>query len=298
MWFRNDPLFFFNQITVGWRITYGITGWVVFVVLAVCAWRRRGTAVAGAAPDQDRGWAGGLGAFAHFGTIVLGIVISLVVAPSVSSINLAAAAPMLWTMMAWLYDTGGPRSQTLGGRAFAALLVLAAALHLPILAGRGVVRTEDWRGTARYIAALPACAGEPIPVLLPQRFSPDTPFFRTLAEQYFYGRYFPEPSRLEVYSIDELTGRKPNPALAALLAARAGGAAPCPVLVWAVHDLEPDEAGVLRMDLQRRPELVRTQVQLKGFDLHDIEEVGYSLVPRAFVYLTVRPGATSAPGAR
>ena len=89
-------------------------------------------------------------------------------------------------------------------------------------------------------------------MLLPQKCVPDTPFFRTLAHRSLYGRYFPETARLQVVSVDALTGKTPDARLAALLAAREAGADPCPVLAWAVHDMEPPDAEALRAAIARR----------------------------------------------
>ena len=290
MWFSNDPLFIFNQITVSWRNTFGFTGIAALVVLAASAWRRRREAASpSGAGEGEGGWIAGLGLFAHLGMVGLGLLISLLLAPSMSSQNLAVAGPMLWSLSAWLYDRGGPRDARPASRLLAAALVAATAAHLPILAGRLLVRTEDWRGSARYVASLPACAGKPIPVVPPRRFGPDTPFFRTLAVRSFYGRYFPEPGRLQPHPAAELTGAARPAALSALMAARASGADPCPVLAWAVHDLEPDQDAALREALQRAPGVAPAKVTMRAFDHYPHEEVGYSSQPGAFVYLAGRP---------
>ena len=289
MWFRNDPLFFFNQITVAYRVVYGISGVLAFIVLAVTARRRRR---AGAIPqsgpvDPDRTWIVGLSVFGHLGMVVLGVAISLALAPSMSSINLATASPLLWTLMAWLYDLGGPRLAGGKGVALPAFLVLAAATHLPILPGRFWVRTEDWRGTARMVAAIPECAGKPIPVVLPHRFGPDTRFFRTLAERSFYGRYYPDPSRLRAYPAEAFVGPRRDPGLAALLAARASGADQCPVLAWAVHDLPPEDAAALRDRLARAPGVGPARVAMTSVLHESYEDSFYSRWPGAFIYRAI-----------
>ncbi len=40
MWFRNDAVFFFNQITTAWRIAFGISGIVAAGLLGIAAWGR------------------------------------------------------------------------------------------------------------------------------------------------------------------------------------------------------------------------------------------------------------------
>jgi hypothetical protein len=286
MWFRSDPVFFFNQITVAWRIVFGISGAVALALLAVVAWRRRGEPRRPGPEGGDRLWLAGLAAFVHFGMFALGAAVSILLAPSMSSMNLATAAPMLWILAAWLYEIGSPRGGRGWSRAFAAVLVLAALAHLTVLSGRFIPRNEDWRGSARYIEGLPACGGKPIPVVLPKNFGPDTPFFRTLARESFYGRYFPRTALLQVASAEELTGAKPMPALAALVAARARGTDACPVLAWGVHDLSPEDAEALREGLARRGAPVR--VEIKRFDNYGHEELGYSPAFGAYVFLAAR----------
>ncbi|HTK35886.1 MAG TPA: glycosyltransferase family 39 protein [Caulobacteraceae bacterium] len=292
MWFRKDPIFFFNQVTVAWRIGFGISGWIAAALLAISAWRRRGGPGAPGPATDERRWVGTLCASVHVGMIVLGIAVSLAVAPSMSSQNLATASPLLWAVVAWLYDVGGPRLDRRAGRIFAAVLALAPLAHLTVLPGRFLNRNEDWRGSARYVAGMPACAGQPIAIALPRNFGPPTPFFRTLAEQSLYGRYFPQGGRLHAYLPDELAGRRPAPGLAAFLAVRAQGAG-CPILLWAVHDLPPEDAEALRADLQRLPGVAPARVEMKPFGNFSHEELGYSPWAAAFVYVAAPPPSTS-----
>ncbi len=132
-------------------------------------------------------------------------------------------------------------------------------------------------------------------MLLPKKFGPDTPFFRALAQNDFYGRYFPQPSRLKVYAADQLLGRRPAPGLGDLLAARARGADACPVLLWAIHDLEPDEAAALQGELQRLPAAAPARVEMRAFPYASHEEIGYGHWPAAFVYLAVPTRPASLP---
>jgi hypothetical protein len=296
MWFRNDPKFFFDQITVAWRIVIGISGAIATALLAISGWRRRAE-IAAAPVDQERRWIVRLCAFAHLGMFVLGVAVSLAVAPSMSSINLATAAPLMWTLVAWLYDLAGPKLDTRAGRVFAGVLALAPLAHLTVLPGRFITRNEDWRGSARYVESLTACAAQPIPVALPQRFGPPTPFFRALAEGSLYGRYFPQSQRLHAYLPEELTGRRPVPGLVPSIVARAhdtaktGRAGGCPVLAWAVHDLPPEDAEALRQGIEALPGMAPVRVQMKSFGNYAHEELGYSSWAAAFVYLAVPPAA-------
>ena len=285
MWFRADALFFFNQVTVAWHNAASYAGLAAAAVMARIAWKRRGQGVPAAAGS---GWAMGLCVFVHIAMCVLGIAISLVLAPSISSINLGTAAPMLWGILAWLYDRGGPDRATRRAATGGALLIAVLATHLPILAGRFLPRREDWRGSASFVASQPGCGGQPIPVVLAQYFGPPTPFFHTLAERWMYGHYLPDPGRLRAYQAAELTGAIPAPGLGPQLAARAHDASACRVLAWAVHDMTPESARALADGIARRPDVAPAKVRVVEFAEVQHEEWGYSPVVTTFVLLAER----------
>lgn len=225
------------------------------------------------------GWIAGVSLFLILGLAATGLAASFLVEPSFSARNLMLTAPCVWILAAWLYDQGAscaPRA----GLAFAGAAAVLAALQLLALNGRLVNRTEDWRGSARYVSALPACRGRDIPVVLPAVFAPDSPFYRRLAQQDFFGRYYRGGGRLLVRTEGELAGSR-DPGLVALLGARASGADPCPILAWGVHDIDDPGADKLAQALSRRPE-VNGPVTLRRF-------LSYRRVPHGW-----RPGPPAA----
>jgi hypothetical protein len=294
MWFQNDPLFLLNQLAVAYKDTIGYVGiGVVAILLANAIARARSHAIP--QTPEERDWAAGLCGFTHLGMIVVGLAVSLILAPSFSSMNVATAAPAMWALLAWLYDLGAPDPRTRAGRALAIVLVLAVASHLTELRGRFLPRNEEWRASARFVQAEPSCAGQPIPVVLPFRFGGATPFFRDLAQRDLFGRYDPDPGRLRAYLPAEIAGPRPDPGLIALYASRAADPGACPVLAWAVHDVTAEAAEALRRDLQRRPELAASKVVVKTFSYRQQQEFGFKPKPSAFVFLINRPAGVRAP---
>jgi uncharacterized membrane protein len=260
LWFSNAPAALAAALRNAWEMAFD--GWAkaALLVLALGALLgfRRGRPEAAAGPTADRAlgdWLAGVALFVSLGLAAAGLAVSLLVQPSFSARNLMIAAPALWILAAWLYDRAlesGPRA----GLAVAGAASVLAALQVGQLPGRLLVRTEDWRGSARYVSALAACRGREIPVVLPDIFGPNTPFFRRLAEQDLFGWYYRGGGRLVARTRQQLAGAR-DAQLVALLGARAGGADPCPVLAWGVHDIHDAQADALAQALARRPEVSR-----------------------------------------
>jgi hypothetical protein len=294
MWFQNDPMFLVNQLAVAYRDTIGYVGiGVVVILLAAAVVRARRGGIPQAPEERD--WAAGLCAFTHLGMVVLGVAISLLLAPSFSSMNVATAAPAMWALLAWLYDLGAPDPRARAGRVLTALLVLAVASHLTELRGRFLPRNEEWRASARFVEAEPSCAGQIIPVVLPFRFGGASPFFRRLAQRDLFGRYDRDPGRLRAYLPTEIAGPRPDAGLIALYASRAADLKACPVLAWAVHDVTAQMAEGLRQDLQGRPELAAYKVSMMTFSYRQQREFGFKAKPSAFVFLIDRRAGARAP---
>jgi hypothetical protein len=297
LWFSNDA----SSLAAAARNTWeqSVDPWAkqALAVLAVgglygLARRARGSrgadAPGGAAPLGR--WAAALALFVALGLAIAGLAISFLIQPSFSARNLMIATPSLWFAAAWLYDEaalGAPRAGPVFAAAAAALMVL----QLAPLNGRLLNRTEDWRGSAQYIDGIPACRGREIPVVLPDVFGPDTPFFRRLAERDLFGRYYRGGGRLSAWTRRELAGSR-DPRLAGLLAARARGADPCPVLAWGVHDVNDPQAQMLAKALAARPD-VQAPVAIRRFASYRRARGGWRLGwPAAYVF--ERAGAGSA----
>jgi len=257
-WFSNDPKALTTAFANAWGLV--LDGWAKASLLALtigtlCGlWvRRRMGSAADAAPVAD--WICGVSLFLTLGLAVAGLAVSLLFKPSFSARNLMIAGPCVWVLLAWLFDQtdkGAPRL----GLLFAALATIMSPPELLLLKGRLVNRTEDWRGSAQYIARQTACRGQDIAVVLPALFLPDTPFSRGLAEHALFGRYYRGGGRLIARPQSELAASR-DPRLVALLGARSAGVDPCPVLAWGVHDLDDRQAAALASALARRPEVNR-----------------------------------------
>ena len=279
MWFQNSPNFIFRQAL--WAVGRTLGGAIgAMLVLALAPWGDRlklGRGEAVARPPDRPLWPLAMSGAVIGVTIVAGLVISFTVAPSFGKRNLLVFAPFLWLVPAWLYDAVAPDPATRGGKALIGTLLVMVGINVIQLPLRFKPRDEDWRASAAFVAGLPGCRTTDLPVVLPWIFGPSTPFFRTLAERYFYGRYYPAPERLHAFTPDEFD--KPPPALQALLARKGG----CPVVAWGVHDLDKENEPGLAGDIARG---FGMPVVSKTFDFRRPGAVGFSKrTTGAWVYL-------------
>jgi hypothetical protein len=172
---------------------------------------------------------------------------------------------------------------------------------LLLLNGRELSRNESWRATSHYVQQLPGCAGQPLPVMLPYRFGHESAYFRTLAEQNFFSYYMPAGSRPEAYMPGELAARHPMPGLPELLASRAANAdvGGCPLLAWAVHDLDEGRALKIALDLARQPGIAPRRVLMQEFDSNVRQRLKWKLkwqtTPEGYVYIAIPKEASGVP---
>jgi hypothetical protein len=287
LWFSNDLPALADAMQNVWDMVFD--GWTkCALVVLVCGmlygfwrWIRDGKAgEAGSTPLAH--WIAGVSLFVAVGLAVTGLAISFLVQPSFSARNLLIAAPCAWFIVAWIYDRAA-QSAPVAGFMFAGLASVLMVFELLPLGGRLLNRVEDWRGSAQYVSAQPACRGRDIAVVLPDVFGPDTPFFRRLAERNLFGWYYRGGGRLFARTRTELAASR-DPALVAMLAARASGADPCPVLAWGIHDIHDAEADALARALSRRPE-INAPVRLHRMPSYRRKGDGWELGwPAAYVF--------------
>lgn len=220
-------------------------------------------------------------------TVGTGLFISIVFVPSFGQRNLLVLMPFWWMLGAWLYERAAPDPRQWVGRGLLALLVVALAINMFQLKGRFLPRQEEWRVSASYVNGLDACRGQEIPVVLPWIFGPPTPFFRNLAQVYFFGRYDQQPSRLTVLSPEEFSPRGASPALRALYGQRLAGG--CPVLAWGVHDLKPDRVEALRENIAATAGVPLEKVRVRVFNRYAVKLLGkVKARPSAWVFEVAR----------
>ncbi|SEL63152.1 hypothetical protein SAMN05428989_2107 [Pseudoxanthomonas sp. GM95] len=301
-WYRADFKFFWTQTRIGWKhLAAGASGWALTALCLVAVWRRwrdgRGS-LAARVPEAGRA-AAQLSLFVLVGLIGSGVLVSCVVAPSYSARNVLVALPFICALMAWLYDAAGPRLATRGSHVLAALLVIAVAANLWLQRGRLVQRNEPWRTTADFVARMPGCAGEPIPVMHPYKFGPPTADFRAFAQRQFFGHYAPPGMRIQAWMPSELVGRHPTPALQALLSSRAeqAGTGHCALLAWAVHDLDKKDAPLLAEDLARAPGIAPRRVVMQSFLRAKRRSMNWRPTEDGFVFYVIPARAVGTPAA-
>lgn len=304
LWFELGARFFRQQTTIALHdlLSKGSRIAVAALLLA-WVWRSTRNGRAAAVPGHRRR-AGLLAAWVLVGIIGAGIAISYAIAPSYSARNLLVAAPFAWLLLAWLYDVAGPADTGTRWRALAAgsLLVLVAS-NLPMLRGRALERNEAWRDSARFVAAMPGCMHQPIPVMLPYKFGPATPAYRELASRDFYGHYALPGTPISAWLPSELSGRHPQPTLSHLLATRAQNAdqGGCTLLLWGVHDLSRDSALALAQELARAPGIAPHPVAVQTFLRARKRSIGWSPMEDGFVFYALPVAAAGTlrdPGAR
>ena len=281
MWFKNTPSFLFKQAL--WAVGRTWSGGIgAILALALAPWSDRLRQARGlpvpTPPDRPL-WPLAMSGTVVAVTVAAGLAVSFAVAPSFGKRNLLVFAPFLWLLPAWLYDAVAPDPATRGGKLLIGSVLVLIGVNAAQLPVRFKPRDEDWRASAAYVASLPGCRTTDLPVVLPWIFGPSTPFFRDLAQRYFYGRYYPDFVHLHAFTPDEFDRPDRTPALQALLARRDG----CPVVAWGVHDLDEENEPALAADLSRA---IGAKVVEKRFDFRRPGAVGFSKrTTGAWVYL-------------
>lgn len=259
MWFSNSWTELGRQ---GWgavAAAWSGPAFLAVILLALAPWAAR---LRREAPPSPPRIALALSGLTIAGTVVGGLAVNFLIAPSFGTRSLFVLGPFFWTLGGWMYEAIAPDPATRGGRRLIlGLLALLALAALPLRA-RLAPQTEEWRGSAALAAAEPGCQGQPIPVALPYIFGPSTPFFRRLAEQSFFGWYFPEPQRLHAYTPEEFAAQTADPELRALLVARARGG--CPLLAWGVHDIKNEVVQKLQRDIAETSGLPSARVRVRA----------------------------------
>jgi hypothetical protein len=298
-WYRADLRFFWAQTSIARKhLAASASGWMLTLLCAAALWQRwrKGAgSLARRVPDAGRA-AARLSLFVLLGMIASGVLVSCLLAPSYSARNVLTALPFICVLLAWLYDAAGPRLATPASHVMAVLLVLAVASNLALLAGRFVERNETWRNGARFVARMPGCSGQPIPVMHPYKFGPPTPAFRAFAERHFFGYYAPPGMAIGSWMPSELTGRHPVPALTTLLASRAAlaGSGSCALLAWAVHDLDKKSAPLLAEDLARAPGIAPRRVVMQSFLRAQRKSLSWKPTEDGFVFYVLPPAVSGA----
>ena len=306
LWFSKDPGHLLAVVNAAWEEGVGWGArWVELALLAAWALgsalrRPRAATPANGAGVADEGvgegaWLTGVCAFVLAGVYLAGFAETLLSAPTLSDRNVLTAAPAAWVLTAALYDAAlrrwrGPARLWLGVAVGAVMLVHGAV----VAQGRWLERNNEWRASAAYVAHAPGCADAVVPVIQSSTFGPDTPFYRRLAQEDFFGRYIgPSWRRLQPHLLAAFVGPDPDRALATALVARAHDPAACSVLVWAVHDVTATQAAGFMRRIDGLPGMKPGDARLRTFpDVHFKQEIWLSR-PSAFVI--ERAPATGGP---
>ena len=297
LWFQRDPLRLLAVSYDVWKLGVGGAARVA-VLLLVAAWAayslRRGRS-SSPGSDGDGRWLAAVCAFVLAAVYLGGIAVSLLFAPSLSDRNVLTAAPVAWVLLAVLYDAAmrrtGPRAAALLAAAAAALLVFHAGA---IGQGRLLQRNETWRETSHYVASLPGCRGGVLDVVQPDRFGPDTPFYRRIARRYFFGAYLGDRwTQVRPHPPADYTDPRRDPEFARRVALRVRDPAACPVLAWAVHDVDTAQALALRRSIAALAGVPTATVRLREFSHAHLKGDRWASQPSGYVFeRTAGPGGS------
>lgn len=286
LWFRNDLNYILGILRDSWRgAIAGNVQPAIVVMLAVLLVRPllAGRQAQATSVDPRPGQIGRFALLSFFGVYLTGALICALYTPSLSGQNMLILSPMVWVLMAWLYDAFTTKLAPRARLGFNILLLALVASELVLLSGRFFERNEAWRESARYVDARAACAREPIPAVRPYKFGPDTPFYRSLSQRYLFGRYAQAPDRLQIRNPAAFLLPGEDPALANLLRARLSGQDRCPILAWVVHDFDIAGARMIENSMARMLEVDPDRVKMKVFYNAKPGFPKWGLKPTAFV---------------
>ncbi|QUD87889.1 glycosyltransferase family 39 protein [Phenylobacterium montanum] len=315
MWFGTDPAFL---VTEAARAVRGVVGPAIAAALAILAWMgvRRLAKARGSGEGSDAtslSWPAGLAGFVLVGVPILGLGVTMTLAPSFSERNLLIGAPMFWLLCATLFDLARPDLSALGGRLALAVIALSlGAAQVVDVEGRFLPTEQEWRASARYVDGQAACDGRTIPTLALQTFGPHTPYYMSLEQSQFYGRYAQAPGRLAIHMPSDFGGRdrdsredrpslaepapptaselaRARPDLTALMRARLTGQDACPVLAWAAHVVEPSDIQNLRQAIAADAGVPLGQVTVRPFTHFHLAIPGWRRTAEAYVLEARRP---------
>jgi hypothetical protein len=290
MWFQNDIIFFLVEL---WEIFKGLLGpgaaAAVCALVTVMAFSRRSARPSAASRSSAADWGVWMAVAVIAGVIVVGVAVSLLFAPSFSARNVLVASPFAWPALARLYDGAQERARPSWRLAATAIPAAALAAQAALQFARWLPRDEPWRESAKFVLATPGCRDQLIPVVLPARFAPPTPFYRSLLARYFYGYYFAgDWRRLKTYRAVELTDDALDPYTRRRLHPGAADSA-CPILAWAVHDIDVPAARLMAAGLAAAAGVPGDGVKALAFVSYR-QVWGYFIPTRsAFVFLATNP---------
>ena len=297
LWFRKDPAHLLSILYDVWKLATG--GAVRFAVLLfAAAWtlstaldRARLPLPSRSGPGEDAAWLSAVCAFVLVALYLGGVGVSLLFAPSLSDRNVLTWAPAAWIVLAALYDAAMRRAAPQVGGALALVVGVLLVFHaVTIGRGRWMERNEPWRETAQYVASLPSCRNAVLDVVQPDRFGPDTPFYRMIAQRYLFGAYLGGRwPQVQPHLRADFTDPVRSPDLARRLAIRAKDPASCPVLAWAVHDVDTDQAAALRRRLADLPGVSPAAVRLREFSDEHLTGDRWIARPAGYVIERARP---------
>jgi len=254
-WYQNDPTWYFLVLKSCLHYTFGDEG---LLAIALCA----GALLAGRLANRngrtpftiDRVTALLVGVPVL--VLLAAVLSSTLVAPNFFDRNYLVLSPFLWALAAALYDAAGRAMRpslrpALNVTLSFLALSMASIVTLRLPSAQTLPMYEPFRESAAWIATLPSCRDQIVPVISTDRAYWYKPGYAETIYSSGYGRYlggFARPKLLFFH--DVRAGALPDD-LATELRRRIDGEG-CPVLAWSAHNITAEAMAAATSALLRR----------------------------------------------
>lgn len=253
-WLQNDLEWYVGGIKYAAILAFGQIGrmvlafCIVVLLLRGAGWRG---VVLGKFPYDS---VTALAALVPLLVLIGGISSSLLIAPNFSPRYLLVCSPFLWGLCARLYDalqSDNVRAVRLGANIVLPVAVLAMAT---IVADRlrpskePMLWSEPFRSSADWIRDQPACRDQVVPVLITDPRSWYKPGFAEEIYDNAYARYLKGHARPRMIFSEDLKALRLPQDIKTDLQRRVDGDG-CPVLLWGVHLVKPEDMEAARKEL-------------------------------------------------
>ena len=259
-WIKNTPRWYKDQFKTAWATTFskytGLALLLCVAALLVSAYRAWSVDRTTTALGRVRLWLDRYKTLIFCCAVVVvmtcgAVVSSFVFEPSVTDRNLLVCSPFIWGACAALYDGGVARLHGRPRVLINAVLALIAIATASIVVYRTRPHNEPFRASAAWIAAVPTCRGQSIPVLSDSRAGLRGDFGGVLTRIYYQHYLSGTGGIVQFPAVKAEAGWLPAGVDSLLRRRLATGG--CPVLAWNVHtEMGPEEATALAKSMSSR----------------------------------------------
>jgi hypothetical protein len=238
-WYQNNPTWYFLVLKSCLHYTFGDAG---LLAIALCA----GAVVAGRLANRN----GTPFVLDRVAALLVGVPVlvllavvasSTLLAPNFFDRNYLVLSPFLWALAASLYDAARralrpPLQLALNVVLSFLALSMACIVTFRLPSAQALPLYEPFRESAAWIATLPSCRDQVVPVISTDRRNWYKPGYAETIYTSGYGRYLHGFARPELLFFHDVRARNLPDDLTAELRRRIDGEG-CPVLAWSAHNI-------------------------------------------------------------